>query len=103
MIIKNTMSGENTAFDYSSQTSLTDAIDREIYNRLQLAPLFPIGSLDKDSQFPMQDYINQMELINSGTQTNAVAIRGDEFLGSLGVDAYYPHYDNTYKGELLNG
>lgn len=101
MNVVNTLSGANTSFDHHSLTALTDSIDREIYNRLQLVPLAPLGSLPKDKVAPIKDYIDQMEKIQADTQTNQAAIRIDTFVGSLGVSQYYPHPDNIFKGDLL--
>jgi len=99
--VVNTLSGSNTSFNHHSLSSVTDSIDREIYNRLQLVKLAPLGSLPKDNVSPIKDYIDEMEKIQSGTQTNQAAIRVDTFVGSLGVSQYYPHPDNIFKGDLL--
>ena len=78
------------------------AVPREVYNRLQMTVMFPIGSGVEDTTMPLKAFYDAMNAIQDGTNTNQLAVKVDEFLGSLGVDMYYPHPDNTYKGELLN-
>jgi hypothetical protein len=73
-------------------------IDRQIYKRLQLVNLFPLGSLPSDSLNPIKHFCDTFNDIQAGTTVgNDVNI----FLGSLGVTKYYPHKDNMYKGELI--
>ena len=45
-------------------------------------------------------FIQEMEKINNGEFSNDAALYVDNFLSTLGVTQYYPHKDNTYKGEL---
>ena len=41
-------------------------------------------------------------LIFFALNTDVLAEQVNVFLGSIGVDFYYPHPDNNYKGELGN-
>ena len=75
-------------------------IPREVYNRLQTVVMFPIGSKPEDSKLPLSAYFNAMNNIQDGNLTYQEANNCDAFVGSLGVDFYYPHPDNTYKGGL---
>ena len=76
------------------------SIPREVYNRLQLVPMFQIGSLVDDSKLPLKAFFDAMNNIQDNTNSNALAEQVNVFLGSIGVSTYYPHPDNTYKGEL---
>ena len=78
------------------------SIPREVYNRLQLVPMFQIGSLVDDSKLPLKAFFDAMNNIQEGTNTDVLAEQVNVFLGSIGVDFYYPHPDNNYKGELGN-
>lgn len=93
-IVDNTSSSEDNGIGLS----ITE-LDRAVYNRLQIVPFFRLGTLPEDSRPPLSLFIKEMEKFYSGTPTS----KADEinvFLGSLGVDMYYPHQDNAYKGEL---
>ena len=80
-------------------TTIT-TIDRTIYNRLQTVQVIPLGYGSKDNVPPISTYIASMENIQAGTDNIEVDHLVDNFFGSLGVTQYYPHPDNTYKGEL---
>ena len=77
-------------------------IDRDIYRRLQKAVVSPIGSASEDTNSSLVHFFEEMQKISDGILTNSSALSVDEFFGSLGLTQYYPHPDNTYKGELLN-
>ena len=76
------------------------SIPREVYNRLQLVPMFQIGSLVDDSKLPLKAFFDAMNNIQEGTNTDVLAEQVNVFLGSLGLTQYYPHPDNTYAGDL---
>ena len=89
---------DNNVFGSSGYVS----VPREIYNRLQTVSMFPLGSRPEDLKFPIKAFIDAMEKIQDHTNTNTLAAEVDSFFGLLGITEYYPHPDNTYKGELFN-
>jgi hypothetical protein len=94
-IVDNTASSEDNGIGTNGVVEL----DRAVYNRLQIVPFFPLGSLPEDSRPPLSLFIVEMEKFYSGTPT-ANGNEVNSFLGSLGITQYYPHHDNAYKGEL---
>lgn len=80
-----------------STYNYNESIDRQIYLRLQLIPIHPLGTLVSDSLNPIKDFMDTFNAIQAGTlPTNNANL----LLGSLGVTQYYPHRDNTYLGVL---
>jgi mRNA degradation ribonuclease J1/J2 len=75
-------------------------IDRDIYRRLQKVKAILIGYASEDSNTSITYFIEEMEKIQLGNKSNAIAVEVDNFFGSLGITQYYPHMDNTYTGEL---
>lgn len=75
-------------------------LDRIIYLRLQSIEIAPLGSLPQDLVNPLKDFIAQFNAITNGETVSNEYSNADVFLGSLGITQYYPHSDNTYKGEL---
>jgi len=76
-------------------------LNRKVYQRLQRVVYSPLGSESDDSIPPISVFISEFEKFYSAPPTNtAVSNEINSFLGSLGVSIYYPHPDNTYKGEL---
>ena len=75
-------------------------IDRDIYRRLQIAIVVPIGLAPEDTNNSLTYFFEEMNKISTGNKSNLSAVKVDEFFGSLGLTQYYPHPDNTYKGDL---
>ena len=76
------------------------SLDRNIYKRLQESNFVSFGLAKEDKTPSMLYFIQEMEKINNGELSNDAALYVDNFLSTLGVTQYYPHKDNTYKGEL---
>lgn len=91
MQIKITDNSSDGVFNYNT------SIDRKIYTRLQNIIKYPLGSLPDDNINPIKDFIDTFNGIQDGSiPSNNTNV----FIGELGVTKYYPHRDNTYKGEL---
>ena len=95
-IVDSGASGNAKTFGDSQNISL----DRNIYKRLQESNFVSFGLAKEDKTPSMLYFIQEMEKISSGDLTNLSAVAVDNFLSTLGVTQYYPHKDNTYKGEL---
>lgn len=78
-------------------------LDRLIYLRLQNVDEHPIGTLPQDSTYPLKDFFDSFNTLSAGLPISDEYSNADIFLGSLGITQYYPHSDNIYKGELVNG
>ena len=95
-IVDSGASGNAKTFGDSQNISL----DRNIYKRLQESNFVSLGLAKEDKTPSMLYFIQEMEKINNGELGNDAALYVDNFLSTLGVTQYYPHKDNTYKGEL---
>ena len=94
----------DTGGSYSNvgQGSLSSILlNRKVYQRLDRLIYSPLGSEPDDLIPPISVFISEFEKFYTIPASNtAVSNEIDLFLGSLGVSIYYPHPDNTYKGEL---
>ena len=75
-------------------------VDRRIYRVLQRAVYIPIEKDGEDISGTLGYFFEEMQKISDGIEVDISSTSLDNFFGSLGVTQYYPHKDNTYKGEL---